>query len=538
MPIHTRRVLALAAPVAAAAALLLTGCSSGSAGPAGSAGSAGAAATAPASVAASGAPVSGGKITIGGLATQALDPGQSTFSSQTRPWVLPVFSSLFSPPAKAGDDYGPGLASGYKYGAGNKTLAITLRPGLKFSDGTPLDAAAVVWNFNRYVQNHTREAQYFVYVTSVKATNPTTVTVTFSQPQSLLLDAMSDSSTGFMASPTAFQKMGANKFDAAPVGAGPYKITSADPGQQLVMAKNDLYWDAKHVYLDGITWQNTGLDAQTWLTNLKANSIQSVPMFGALTSPAVLSAVKSDPTLTMLAGASTNVSILPVNTTKAPFNKLQARQAINYCMDRAAIAKDVMQGFATPAYVLSGPDSQSLTGYQQGQTLDPVQYNVAKGTALVKALGGLSFTISTNSPSPVLTALQQEWQQCGIKAQINITEEYLSLVQNGNYQAAYTVNVNASLNPAGSTNYLDPNAINNKFGWKNDAIWSLVQQAKGTTVAAQSTALWHKIWGQLAQNGYVNPLISSPEYVASTSKLQGVVVESGVPDYTHAWLNS
>lgn len=532
MPNLSRRVLTLAAPVAAAAALLLTGCSSGSQGTS----NAGAPSSGAASAPATGAPVDGGTITIGGLATQALDPGQSTFSSQSRPWVLPVFSSLFLPPAKAGGDYTPGLASGYQYSADRKTLTITLRPGLKFSDGTPLDAAAVVWNLQRYVTNHTREAQFFVYVTGEKATNPTTVTVTFSQPQGLLLDAMSDSSSGFMASPTALRKMGANAFDAAPVGAGPFKIASDQPGQQLVMKKNDNYWDAKNVHLAGITWQNTGLDAQTWLTDLRANSIQSVPMFGALTSPAVLSAVKNDPALSMLQGASTNVSILPVNTFKAPFSDIRARQAINYCMDRGAIAKDVMQGFATPAYVLSGPDSQALTGWQQGQSLNPIQYDVAKGTALVKQMGGLSFTVSTNSPSPVLTALQQQWAQCGIKAQINITEEYLSLVQDGNYQAAYTVNVNASLNPAGSTNYLDPNAINNKFGWKDNAIWSLVQQAKGVTDASQSTALWHKIWGQLAQNGFVNPLISSPEYVANSSKLQGVVVQSGVPDYTHAWL--
>jgi peptide/nickel transport system substrate-binding protein len=537
MPNRTRRGLALAVPVAAAAALLLTaGCSSGSSGSQSASGSS--PASAPASVAASGTPVAGGKITVGGLATQALDPGQATFSSQSRPWVLPVFSSLFSPPAKAGDDYGPGLAAGYTYSADHKTLTITLRPGLKFSDGTPLDAAAVVWNFNRYVTNHTREAQFFAYVTSTKATNATTVTVTFSQPQTLLLDAMSDSSTGFMASPTAFQKMGANAFDAAPVSAGPFKISSADPGQQLVMVKNDLYWDAAHVYLAGLTWQNTGPNAQAWLTDLQANSIQSVPMFGAFTPPAVLSAVKNNTSFTLIQGQSTNVSILPVNTFKAPFNNLEARQAINYCIDRQSLATNVMQGFATPSYVLSGPDSQALTGWQQGQALNPLAYNVAKGTQLVKALGGLSFTISTNESSPVLTALQQQWAQCGIKASINLTDNYLSLVQDGNYQAAYTANVNASLNPAGSTNYLDPNAINNKFGWKDNAIWSLVLQAKGTTDVDQSTALWHKIWTGLAQNGYVNPLISSPEYVASTNKLQGAVVESGVPDYTHAWLSS
>jgi peptide/nickel transport system substrate-binding protein len=534
MPNRFRRVLTLAAPLAAAAALLLAGCSSGSTASQGPSSTS----SASASTAASGTPVDGGTITIGGLATEALDPGQATFSSQSRPWVIPIFSSLFMPPATSGGDYQPGLATGYQYSADHKTLTITLRPNLKFSDGTPLNAAAVVWNFNRYVNNDTREKQFFVYVTSVKATNPTTVTVTFSQPQTLLLDAMSDSSTGFMASPTSFQKMGANAFDAAPVGAGPFKIVSDEPGQQLVMKKNPLYWDAAHVYLDGITWQNTGVDPQTWLVDLQANSIQSVPMSGLFTSPAVLSSIKSDSSFSMIQGISTNVSILPVNTFKAPFNNLQARQAINYCMDRQQLATDVMQGFATPSYVLSGPDSQALTSVQEAQSIDPIQYNVTKGTQLVKALGGLSFTIVTDESSPVLTAMQQQWAQCGIKSTVDVTANYLSLVQDGNYQAAYTANVNASLNPAGSTNYLDPTAINNKYGWKDNAIWSLVEQAKGTTSVTQSNALWHTIWAQLDEQGFVNPLISSPEYVASTNKLQGVIVQSGVPDYTHAWLNN
>lgn len=533
---RTRRVITFAAPMASAVALLLTaGCSSGSQS---AQGSSSATASAAASAPVSGTPVAGGKIVVGGLATKALDPGQATFSSQSRPWVLPVFSSLLSPPAKKGDDYGPGLATGYKYSADHKTLTITLRPGLKFSDGTPLDADAVVWNLNRYVTNHTREAQFFVYVTSVKATDQTTVTITFSQPQTLLLDALSDSSSGFMASPTAFKKMGANAFDAAPIGAGPFKITSADPGQQLVMAKNDLYWDAKDVYLDGITWRNTGVDPQTSLVNLQSGAIQSLPLSGIFTSPAVLSSIKNNSNLTMIQGQSTNVSILPVNTFKPPFNDIRARQAINYCIDRSALANNVMQGFATPAYVLSGPDSRALTGWQEAKSIDPIQYDVAKGTALVKAMGGVSFTISTNQSSPVLTAMQQEWAQCGIKAQVNITADYLSLVKDGNYQAAYTASVNASLNPAGSTNYLDPHSLNNKFGWRDEAIWSLVQQSKGVTDVSKSTALWHKIWTQLDQNGYVNPLVSAPEYVGNSSKLQGVVVESGVPNYTHAWLNS
>jgi peptide/nickel transport system substrate-binding protein len=519
MPSIRRRSLAVAVTLVAVS-LALVGCSASSA---------------PSASASAGTPTSGGSITVGGFVAGGLDPGVPTFSLQSAGFVAPIFGSLFTEPTKTGGKYLPNLASGYKYSSDQLTLTVSLRPGLKFSDGTPLNAAAAAWNLNRYVTNGTREKTFFFNVTSIKASGDTDVVITFSAPNSLLLDAMATSSTGYMVSPTALQKMGADAFNNAPVGAGPFEVVSDNNGQQLVLKKNPNYYDAKHVYLDGLTYLNTGADPQSALVSLQSGSIQSVDWPGTYTSPAVLSGAKKSG-FSLVEGPNLRALFLPINTYQAPFNNLKARQAISYCIDRESIAKNVTQGYATPAFVLSGSQSTALSGWQEGKKLNPLQYSVSKGKALVKSLGGLSFTITTSINSPVLTALQQEWKACGIDAKIDLTPAYLADVQAGNYQMSFTINVNASTNPAASTNYLDPTTPNNKFGWADPSISNLVTQAKATTNLADSTKLWHTIWTDLTKQGFVVPIVSAGDYVASSPKLKGVQNLHNYGDYTHAYL--
>jgi peptide/nickel transport system substrate-binding protein len=520
MPIVNKRTVAIAATVVAIS-LALVGCSTSAK---------------PAASASAGTPVSGGSITVGGFVAGGLDPGVPTFSLQSAGFVAPIFGSLFTEPTKTGGKYLPNLASGYKYSADQLTLTVSLRPGLKFSDGTPLDATAAAWNLNRYVTNNTREKTFFFNVTNIKASGDTDVVITFSAPNSLLLDAMATSSTGYMVSPTALQKAGANAFNNVPVGAGPFEVVSDNNGQQLVLKKNPEYYDAKHVYLDGITYLNTGADPATALVALQSGSIQSVDWPGTYTSPAVLSgATKAG--FPLIEGPNLRTAFLPINTYSAPFNSLAARQAISYCIDRDSIAKNVTQGYTTPAFVLSGSESTALPGgWQDGKKLNPLQYSVSKGKALVKQLGGLSFTITTSINSAVLTALQQEWAACGIDAKIDITPAYISDLQSGNYQMSFTINVNASTNPAASTNYLDPTTPNNKFGWNDDAIYQQVLKAKATTNIADSTKLWHSIWTGLTKQGFVIPIVSAGDYVASSPKLKDVQNLHNFGDYTHAYL--
>lgn len=525
---HRRSALAAAA-VISAAALALGGCAAGGGTPS------------PTETDAGGEPVAGGTLVYGGLATQALDPGVPTFSSQSRPWVMPIFSSLFwaNPDRTAVNAYLPGLATEYEYSDDNLTLTITIRDGLKFSDDTVLDADAVVWNLQRHIENGTREAQFFYNTDadSITALDATHVQVEFTAPNPLLLDAMAVSSTGFMASPTALETMGADAFNAQPVGAGPFMITSAEPGNEIQFVKNPNYWDAENVYLDGISWLNTGGDASAWLTNLQSGAIMGVNFNGQTTSPAVLDAVANDPNLQLITdGPALNVLISPTNTTKPPFDDIRARQAVAYCTDRESIATNTLQGYAIPAYVLSGTTSIALEDWEEGKALNPLQYDVEAGTELVDELGGLSFSIITNAPTPVLTALQQQWAECGIKADVVIDGAYLDKVKVGDYQMSFTFNVNGSANPAGSTNYLSPTSANNKFGWADEEIFAQINAAKELVDPAEITEAWHQIWSELSENAYLMPHLTAPTFSGLANTVHGYSLAQGYPDFSQVWI--
>lgn len=480
-------------------------------------------------------PTAGGTITIGGLATKALDPGQLGFSSQSIPWTRPVLGSLFRP--GEGGSIDPEIAVGYEYNADETELTIELREGALFQDETPVDADAVVWNLNRHREPGMREGQFFTSVTDIVAKDDTTVVITFDRPFPLLLEALAYQAAGYLASPTSFDEMGADAFNAAPVGAGPFRIVRADPGQELVMEKAETYWDAENVYLDGITFVNTGVEPQAGLVQVQSGAIDAIQFSGGYTSSAVLGSGRDDPNLNEFVSANTQYLVLAVNTFSAPFDDLRARQAVAYCMDRESIAENVSRGFATPAFVGAGEDSRALDGggWEAGKDLNPYSHDVEAGTELVEELGGLSFTIVTGVSSPVLTALQQQWAECGIEASIERSDAYLTEVHNGTYQATFTIQANQGYNPAFSTGYMDRNTATGRYGFADDTVDQLLEEVKGTVDFDEATKIWQEIWQKINDLAVLMPVLSAPNYAFTSECVQGLDPTTPNFGYTYAY---
>lgn len=486
---------------------------------------------------ASGTPKAGGSITVGGLLTSLLDPGQTGYSAQSGPMDAEIFGSLFLPPATPNEPIQPDLATGYSYSDGNKVLTITLRPGVRFSDGTPMNVAAVLWNLDRYDTPASLNHQYFTEVTSMKAGSaPDTIQITFKAPYTLLPTAFASTAAGYMASPTAFKKLGAAKFMLQPVGAGPFKVSSVNPGNKVVLTKSADYWDASHVYLNQITYLHTGPDSSSYV-DLQSGAIQSYMFVGTFITPTVVSEALKNPSLSVIKTPSTFYSIMPIDTFKAPFNNLTARQALAYCTDRQTITQDVTMGLTQPAYILSGAQSSYLAnGVTTAKSLNPLGYDPAKGTALVKQLGGLSFTVIVQTPSDIVTALQQQWAQCGIHANIDILNSYLTDIEDGQYQIAYTAVPNASYNPLLWTTYQNRNTPVGKYGFSDAQITSMIGQAKTLTNTAQLETLWHQIWTREATLVVDLPILTAPNYITNARCLKGVQVDAGAAQYAHAYL--
>src|SRR5271170_5179410 len=116
----------------------------------------------------------------------------------------------------------PGLASSWKYAADGKSVTFTLRPGLKFSDGTPLTATSVQQNIVRgQTQSNSTQASELSVISKVVVNSPTSFTLDLSQVDYQVPDLLAGKD-GMIVNPAAFKKVGS--LATQPEGAGPFTL--------------------------------------------------------------------------------------------------------------------------------------------------------------------------------------------------------------------------------------------------------------------------------------------------------------------------
>ncbi len=292
----------------------------------------------------------------------SLDPAQPTFGALQFEIGFAVYDALFSPSLHG---VTPELASDYHYSNHLKTLTIDLRPGVRFQDGTPLNAQAVAFNFRRFQAIASAVSPYFDSMTAVHAVETTRVVVTMSAPDSNFIQVLSSTPAGFMVSPTAYQSEGASQFGLMPIGAGPFKVTSNLAGVSINMNAWPGYYAAKTRYLSGLHFAGIATGDQVELADMQAGSLDEFYDTSQGT-PSVIQTARADPNLAVYTGPSQTVESLTVNTYAPPFNNPLAREALDYCLPRPAIAKYLMAGLGTPAYIWSGSGESYYSGPRPG----------------------------------------------------------------------------------------------------------------------------------------------------------------------------
>jgi peptide/nickel transport system substrate-binding protein len=387
----------------------LSACSGGSTIPVaanGSAATGGGASTGTASGSADAA--HGGDLTVlvvaGGLATwPSLDPIASNANGDYRD---AIFGELFH--QNANGTVVPAIAHGISVSPNGLAVTISLRSGVKFSDGTPLNAAAVVANYKRDLDpaNACQCVGTFMNVKNVAASGDNVV-LTLSAPMPAFPEAIINSALNWIASPTALAKEGKN-FGTAPVGAGPFVVSSDDPSQKLVLTANPDYYIKGQPDLSQLTFQSVGTD-QSAYSALQSGSAQVVE---AITTQQLLTEAKQQFTVDAL--PVTEVYQTTYNTLAPPLNNPLAREALAYATDASALDTGLFggQNKLAEAPVASGAAfyQSSVPGYKG--------YDLAKAQALVKQLGGLTVSIQgspSNIGTEMMQALQSMWAKAGIK---------------------------------------------------------------------------------------------------------------------------
>jgi peptide/nickel transport system substrate-binding protein len=285
---------------------------------------------------------------------------------------------------------------------------------VKFSDGTPFNAAAVCFNFNRWY-NFTGSFQnpsatyYWQTVfggfktydpksgapkgslyKSCKVVNASTATINLTAPSASFLAALSLPSFS-MGSPTAMQKYGANQgtVDANgvfhptgtyatqhPTGTGPFMLQSWTIGDKLVLVRNPNYW-GQPAKLSTLIFKPIA-DNAARLQALQNGEIQGYD----LVEPQDISTIQGDSNLKLLSRPPFNVGIVGMNQSMPPMNNIKVRQAVAYGLDRQSVVKAFYGGRGVVAKEFQPP---SLFGYSNNVKQYP--YNPAKSRALLKAAG-------------------------------------------------------------------------------------------------------------------------------------------------------
>ncbi|MGI8562570.1 MAG: ABC transporter substrate-binding protein [Candidatus Dormibacter sp.] len=241
----------------------------------------------------------------------------------------------------------PALAQSWTTSSDGRTVTFHLRPNVQFSDGSPWNAATALLSLKKWVADP-GVADFLGAagaIGSVDAPDDMTLVMHLKQPYAPLLQDLT------IVRPVRF--LGKAGFDASgayqtPIGTGPFKLVS-DSDTQTVFARNDKYWGPKpkvsQVVLKVIP------DAQTRLAAVGSGDVDLIGGdFTAPITPQQASTLKSANGVHLVTGSGTATLLIAFNYMPGHLTtNLAVRKAITLAVDRAALTKSRLQGFAQPA---------------------------------------------------------------------------------------------------------------------------------------------------------------------------------------------
>ena len=365
----------------------------------------------------------------GGTLTAAIDRDPPTMDPHRSGSAVDrqVYQSLYDKLADTDASLAivPVLATSWTISPDGKTVTFKLRPGVKFHDGTPFNAQAVKYNFDRmkfdttFPSNRRSELGPLAGVTVV---DPLTVQLTLDRPYSPLLYVLTDRS-GMMVSPAAAQKDGLN-YALHPVGTGPFSFVEKVPQDHVTLQRNPDYWGKGLPYVDRIVFREI-TDDNARVANLKSGDVDIINIVPASQVKALAKETAQPGARFHLveAGAMAWTSI-PLNTTRPPFDNKSLRQAFNATIDREAIANVVLQGAVYPAYSFF---PNGTPAYDAAWRLPP--RNLALAREKLREAGrpnGFEFTLLIlpgQQRQAVGQAVQSMAAEAGVQVRLQVVEE-------------------------------------------------------------------------------------------------------------------
>ncbi len=367
-----------------------------------------------------------GVLVVGQIAEpQALDPHAVTAVNDFR-ILMNLYDGLvrYAPGTL---EVEPSLATEWEISEDGTVYTFSLREGVSFHDGAAFDAEAVVWNFERMLdEEHPLHAEtgpfplafFFDAIETVEAVDTHTVRFTLNEPYAPFLSNLAYP-TGLIVSPAAVQEH-RDEFGRNPAGTGPFIFDEWRSNERVTVVANPDYWDGAPE-LEAVVFRPI-TDANTRVAEMLSGGIDlmvEVP-------PTAVAQFQTDE-YRVIEQAGPHVWFLILNAKEGPFADKRVRQAANYAIDKRALTEDILEGTAE---IAAGPIPPAF-GWAYNEELEPYPHDPERARELIAEAGAegaeLTFYVTEGGsgmldPIPMGTAIQADLAAVGFEVNIETYE--------------------------------------------------------------------------------------------------------------------
>lgn len=458
----------------------------------------------------------------------------------------------------------PWLAASWTVSDNGLAYTFTLKPGVKFTDGTPLDAQAVADNFAYWEKggNSTAQVSMDPYFKAAKALDATHLEVTLNKPYLPFLTMITQAYFGIQ-SPTALKRSTAANC-ADPIGSGAFKVKVWKHGQEVILVKNPNYtsWPAtaKHqgpAIVDEVDWKflPDSVERYASLTTGESNVIYDVPTVD-------WKSAQANYQVQQYITPGKPVSLY-MNTIKGVFADKVVRQAFAYGADRKSAVETAFHGVipyegnpsvsqATPGYDASVAGAYAYDPARANQLLDQAGwttrnsagYRTKNGKELDVKLAYPAGSVVTSEGATLLQILQQQWKQVGFN--VTLLPETQAETFSGKFSGpdSYDAQPWYWTSPSAAILWIvwrpntakDPNYSNSSF-YNNDQLSTAIQNGNSAANTSQANTHYAQAQQIIQDNAAAVGLYAQTNSIAVAKNLHDVWLEKsqGEPVFEDAY---
>jgi peptide/nickel transport system substrate-binding protein len=436
-------------------------------------------------------------------APSSLDPATSTDVVYCQ-IVFNIFETLIAMDWEKGE-FMPRLATSWQPDSSGERWTFSLRPGVVFHDGSPLNAEAVKVSLGRqfdannpyYKPGQTDTYGHFALsmIKEIRALNDSMVQFVLEYPYAAFLDNLATPNFAAIVSPRALKEFGED-FGRHPIGTGPFQFESWAPDSQIVVEKFERYW-GKPPQIDRVIYRViSNLEAR--LQQLLNGELEAMSGMSA----ASVNQLYHTPGIKVVEMGLISTLFLGFNCEAYPFSEVKMRRAVAHALDKKSMVNSISRGLAV---VARGPLPPMAIGYDT--TLVSQSYEPQLAKALLQSSGyhdgtavQLSYFAQTDTlrADPMAQAIKDYLETIGMTVDLALYDDWQAFHQNvlvaGKGQLFRDGWMGYTRHP---DNFLYPlfhsQSTHNFFKYKNSQVDSLLEEARRTPDELTQRRLYRKV---------------------------------------------